>query len=92
MCVKSEALSYGETTGDAGVHRLLSGWNMYLHTDHKINLRQMCKLYTNLKGTRAVKYVQRNIEAYSRNNCCCGKAVSLTYFCVCVCTNACVWV
>jgi hypothetical protein len=24
-------------------------------------------------------YVQRNIEARSRNHCCCGKAISITY-------------
>ena len=29
-------------------------------------------------------YVQRNNEARSGNHCCCGKAVSITYFCVCV--------
>ena len=28
-------------------------------------------------------YVQRNIEARSRNHCCCGKAVSIPYS-VCV--------
>jgi hypothetical protein len=25
-------------------------------------------------------YVKRNIEARSRNHCCCGKAISITYF------------
>ena len=28
-------------------------------------------------------YVKRNIEARSRNNCCCGKAISITYWSVC---------
>ena len=31
-----------------------------------------------------VKFVQLNIEARLRNRCCCGKAVIITYLCVCV--------
>ena len=34
-------------------------------------------------------YVQRNTEAQSRNHCCHGKAVSITYLCVCVCGGEC---
>ena len=30
-------------------------------------------------------YVQRSTEACSRNNCCGGKAISITCLCVCVC-------
>jgi hypothetical protein len=35
-------------------------------------------------------YVQRNIEARSRNNCYRGKAISITNFSVCVCVCVCV--
>jgi hypothetical protein len=35
-------------------------------------------------------HVWRNIEARSRNNCCRWKAVSIAYFCVCVCVQG-VW-
>ena len=35
-------------------------------------------------------YVQRNVEARSRNNCCSGRTISITYLCVCV--RACEWV
>ena len=34
-----------------------------------------------------VMYVQRNVDAPSRNHCCCGKAISITYFCVYVCVS-----
>ena len=34
--------------------------------------------------TRQAMYVERNMEARSRNHCCCGKAITITY-CVCVC-------
>jgi hypothetical protein len=29
--------------------------------------------------TRQAMYVLRNVEARSRNHCCCGKAISITY-------------
>ena len=38
--------------------------------------------------TRQAMYAKRHIEARSRNHCCRGTAVSVTYLCVCVC----VWV
>jgi hypothetical protein len=34
-------------------------------------------------------HVKRNIQARSRNNCCCGNAISTTYWCVCVHVCAC---
>ena len=39
-------------------------------------------------------YVQCNNEVRSRNNCCCGKAISITYWSVCAClrVRACMWV
>ena len=44
-------------------------------------------------------YVHSNNEARSRNNCCCGKEISITYFCLVfvrvyesVRVRACMWV
>ena len=39
-------------------------------------------------------YVSRNTEARSRNYCCCGKAINITYWPVCECLRvyACMWV
>ena len=38
--------------------------------------------------------MQRNNEASSGNHCCCGKSISITYFCVCMWAwvSECVWV
>jgi hypothetical protein len=33
-----------------------------------------------LRQTRQAMYVQRNIEVRSRNHCCRGKAINITYF------------
>ena len=30
-------------------------------------------------------YVKRNIETRSQNNCCCAKAMNITYLSMCVC-------
>ena len=38
-----------------------------------------------VEETRQAMYVERNNEARSRNHCYRGKAVSITYLCVCVC-------
>jgi hypothetical protein len=38
--------------------------------------------------TRQAMFVWCNIKACSRDHCCCGKAVSATYFCVCGCRGA----
>ena len=38
--------------------------------------------------TRQTVCVWRNNEACTRNHCCCGKAKSITYFCVCVYARA----
>jgi hypothetical protein len=37
------------------------------------------------KLTRQAMYVQCNMEALSRNHCCSGKAISITYVSVCAC-------
>jgi hypothetical protein len=44
--------------------------------------------------SRPAMYVYRNTEARSRNQCCCGKAISITYLSVCAClrVRACMWV
>ena len=49
-----------------------------------------CKLRT-AQATWQALYVSRSIEWRSRNHCCRGKAISITYLCACVsrCVGAC---
>jgi hypothetical protein len=63
---------------------------------HKINVhipRNHCML-----KTRLAVYVERYIEARSRNHCCCGKAITITYWSVCAClrvracVHMCMWI
>ena len=42
-------------------------------------------------ATRQAMNVSRTIDKRSQNHCCCGKALSLTYFCVCVRVGAVGW-
>ena len=43
-------------------------------------------------GKRKAMYVYRSNEARSRNHCCSGKAINVTYFCVCACMRVAVGV
>ena len=40
------------------------------------------------RKTRQAMNLYHNTEARSRNHCCHGKAISITYFCVCMCVRA----
>jgi hypothetical protein len=42
-------------------------------------------IWQQLHKTRQAIYVQRNIEARSRNHICCGNAISIIYWSVCAC-------
>ena len=51
-------------------------------------IQQNSKPLTEHNQNRHAMPVQRNTEARSRNNCCLGRTISITYF-VCVCVCAC---
>ena len=59
--------------------RWLSKGKVQLHFQHYKNTKRFPY------KPRQAMYVYRNIEAHSRNHCCCGKAISITYWCVCAC-------
>ena len=58
---------------------------------HWFNLLKLKLSYVqrSLALTRQEVFVKRNREARLRNHCCCGKAIGITHFFVCVCACAC---
>ena len=77
--------------------------NFFIRRSVLFVLLQQCNLLLRCllsysKKKREAMYVKRNIEASSRNHCCCRKAKCVTYLSVCVCVarargwvRACVW-